>query len=258
MPELIEVERYRRLAAGVLGRRIAAVEVDALAAAPLPPAAVVARLVGRTPTGTRRVGKLLLVDLDDGGTLGLRFGMTGRLLLDGVAGLDDLRYGSNREDPRWDRFRVDLADGGVLVVRDPRRLGRVELDPDVTRLGPDAADIGVEALARACAGTTTALKARLLDQAHVAGLGNLLVDEVCWRARIDPARPAGDLGRAELVVLARTIRATIAELDRRGGSHLGDLQPARDGRTGCPRCGGPVQRRRIGGRTTVSCPTGQR
>ncbi len=258
MPELIEIERYRRLAEGVIGRRIRSVDVDPLAVAPRPPTEIVARLVGHVAVATRRVGKLLIVDLDDGGALGLRFGMTGRLLLDGIAGLDDLRYGSNRENPQWDRFRADLDDGGTLVVRDPRRLGRVELDPDLTRLGPDAATIGADALGRALDGTTSPLKARLLDQRRIAGLGNLLVDEVCWRSGVDPARPAGELGRTDVVRLARSVRTTIADLDRRGGSHLGDLQPARDGRTGCPRCGGPVQRRRIGGRTTISCPTDQR
>lgn len=258
MPELIEVERYRRLAEGVLGRPIGAVTVDPLAAVPHAVDDVADRLVGRSAVAARRIGKLLLCDLDDGGTLGLRFGMTGRLLLDGVAGLDDLQYGSNREEPRWDRFRLDLLDGGSLVVRDPRRLGRVELDPDEGRLGPDAATVGVDALTRVLAGSTTALKARLLDQGRLAGLGNLLADEVCWRSRLDPARPAGTLDRREVAALARTIRTTVAELDRRGGSHLGDLQAARDGRTACPRCGGAVLRRRIGGRTTISCATEQR
>ena len=95
----------------------------------------------------RRRGKLLLLDTsDDGPTLGLRFGMTGVLELDGVAAIDGLEYSSHRKDPAWERFAVHFDDGGALRLRDPRRLGGVELDPEEERLGPDAGDVSVAQL----------------------------------------------------------------------------------------------------------------
>ncbi len=145
-----------------------------------------------------------------------------------------------------------------MAIRDPRRLGGVELDPDVDRLGPDAAALDPEALEAVLGRSTVALKARLLDQAKVAGLGNLLVDDVLWRGGLDPAREAGRLDRSEIVILAEAIAATLEELGRRGGSHTGELQPERHREGHCPRDGAALQRRTIGGRTTYSCPDHQR
>ena len=122
-------------------------------------------------------------DLDDqaSAVLGLRFGMTGRLVVDDHAVIEKLEYSSAREVPEWRRFELGFADGGTLVIVDPRRLGSVELDPDDTRLGPDAFGLSAGQLAGALEASRTALKARLLDQRRVAGLGNLLVDEILWR-----------------------------------------------------------------------------
>ncbi len=106
--------------------------------------------------------------------------------------------------------------------------------------------------------STVALKARLLDQARVAGLGNLLVDDVLWRAGFDPAREAGGLDESEIDELAQSIAVTLEELGRRGGSHTGELQPERHADGHCPRDGAALQRRTVGGRTTYSCPEHQR
>jgi formamidopyrimidine-DNA glycosylase len=97
-----------------------------------------------------------------------------------------------------------------------------------------------------------------MDQARLAGVGNLICDETLWRAGLDPARPAASLTPAEVTRLHKHLRATIALLTERGGSHTGDLQQqrTRDGR--CPRCHRPLDRRTIGGRTTYSCPRHQR
>jgi formamidopyrimidine-DNA glycosylase len=141
------------------------------------------------------------------------------------------------------------------MLRDPRRLGAAELDPDESRLGPDALTITARQLDHALGTRTAPIKAVLMDQARVAGLGNLLVDEVLWRAGIDPTRPAGAIGADERRELHRAIRATLRVLGRRGGSHTGDLP--RDLDIPCPRDGSPLVRRKVAGRTTYSCPTHQ-
>lgn len=261
MPELLEVEVYRRLADRTVGRRVAEVHApDAwFVKGGASPAAVVDAVTGATVAGTDRIGKLLLVDLGpDRPELGLRFGMTGRLVLDDDAPIAHLEYGSRRDVPAWDRFALVFDDGARLRLSDPRRLGGVLLDPDRATLGPDAWTIGARALRGALAGSTTALKARLLDQRRVAGLGNLLVDETLWRAGLDPARPAGCLADDEVARLARHVRATVRLLFDRGGSHTGDLHAERRRDGVCPRDGTPLQRRTIGGRTTYSCPLHQR
>jgi formamidopyrimidine-DNA glycosylase len=102
------------------------------------------------------------------------------------------------------------------------------------------------------------LKARLMDQTRVAGIGNLLVDEMLWRAGLDPARPAASLQPNEVRRLHRHLRRTVENLIERGGSHTGDLQVARERGGVCPKDGAPLLRRTVGGRTTYSCPRHQR
>ena len=260
MPELIEIEAYRRLAeAKALDRRVA--EVLAPDAwwlkGGLTAGALSDALVGRSFTAARRTGKRLLLETsDDGPVLGLRFGMTGRLLVDGTAGVDELAYSSNREVSAWDRLVVAFEDKGTLAVRDPRRLGGAELEPDEARLGPDAAALTPAVLARVLGTSRAPLKARLMNQGRVAGLGNLLVDEILYRAGLDPARPAGSLDQAEVRRLAGWIRRTLDRLLALG-SHAGELGPARGSGGVCPKDGTPLIRRTIGGRTTWSCPAHQ-
>jgi len=225
-------------------------------------AALILAVEGQTVVGVRRTGKLLMMDfghLDGraGVVLGLRFGMTGRLVVDDRAAIEKLEYSSARVLPEWRRFELGFDGRGTLAIVDPRRLGGVELDPDDSRLGPDAFGLEVEQLVAALEGSRTALKARLLDQHRVAGLGNLLVDEILWRTGLDPARPAGALTGAEQERLARAVTSTVAELAERGGSHTGDLHQARVRGGSCPRDGESLQRRTIGGRTTYSCPQHQ-
>ena len=260
MPELIEVEVYRQLADRLVGASVEEVVApDAwFVKGGARPADVVAAVEGRSVVATRRHGKRLLVDLaGEGPVLGLRFGMTGRLVLDDEAPIGRLEYSSGRDLPAWDRFELRFAGGSILRISDPRRLGGVELDPDLSVLGPDAWSITVGEVVEALRGSRAPLKARLLDQHHVAGLGNLLVDETLWRASLDPARPAADLDRDECRHLARRIRSTITTLHRRGGSHTGDLQVERHREGRCPRDGAELERRTIGGRTTYSCPLHQ-
>jgi formamidopyrimidine-DNA glycosylase len=270
VPELIEVEAYRQLAEQALERKITdVVAPDAwwlkggLSADVLSDA-----LLGRHFLAARRIGKRMMLDTSDHGpVLGLKFGMTGRLLVDGLVGIESLEYSSNREVEAWDRIVVVFADGGDLRVRDPRRLGGAELDPEEGRLGPDAVGLNLAGLRAVLGGRpgprgqvkppSIALKARLMDQSKVAGLGNLLVDEALFQAGIDPARPAGGLDEIELKRLHKAIRQTLTNLTKRGGSHTGVLQPARHRDGLCPLDGAPLLRRTIGGRTTFSCPVHQ-
>ncbi|HLY82326.1 MAG TPA: DNA-formamidopyrimidine glycosylase family protein [Acidimicrobiales bacterium] len=262
MPELVEVEAYRRLAeTSALGRTIA----EVVAPDPwylkggLTAGAAQDALRGRSLTAADRLGKLLLLATGEGGpVVGIRFGMTGRLVVDGTPGVESLRYSSNRAEARWDRFSLRFADGGTLAVRDPRRLGGVDLDPSEGRLGPDALTIGLAGLRVALDRSIVPLKARLLDQAHLAGVGNLIADETLWRAGLSPERPAGGLTAAELRRLHRHLRGTLADLMARGGSHTGDLMAERRPGGHCPKDGTPLVRSTVGTRTTWWCPAHQR
>ena len=252
---MLEVETYRCQAEAVVGRRVAEVGApDAWYVKRGEPGLVVAAVSGRTVDGVRRTGKLLIIDLDDRTRLGLRFGMTGRLLVDGAAVIERLQHASPRDEPAWDRFGLRFTDGSELRIRDPRRLGGVELEPDEGRLGADAGRATRADVREALRGSAAPLKARLLDQARIAGIGNLLADEILFRAGLDPARAAGGLTRVELARLHRAIGITLAELAARGGSHTGDARQAlaRDGL--CPHDAAALEVRRIAGRTTVSCP----
>ena len=264
MPELPEVEGYRMLAdQRALGRPISVVMAPDLwyLKRGLDPGAILGALVGRQFQHARRKGKLLLLDvgapLEDPDTvLGVHFGMSGRLIVDGAASVGRLLYSAG-SDGIYDRFTVRFADGGWLAVRDPRRLGGVELDPDEARLGPDALLVTPRELRQALAGSHVALKARLLDQAKLAGVGNLIADEVLWRAGLAPGRPSNSLTAAELRRLHRHLSAGLAQLIERGGSHMGDLEPHRHPGGLCPRDHTPLTRATVGGRTTWWCPRHQ-
>ncbi len=255
------MERYRRLAEeAALGREIAKVYApdDWYLKGGLTARAVTAALRGRRFTAARRIGKQLLLDTSDAGpVLGLHFGMAGRLLVDGRAAITDLWWASNEELEGWDRFAVFFADGGDLRMRDSRRLGGVTLDPREARLGPDALTITVGQLRSALGTSTAPLKARLMDQSKLAGVGNLAADEALWRAGLDPRREAGSLDAGELRRLHRHLRKTMQDLLERGGSHTGDLMPERAAEGVCPKDGAPLVRDRVGGRTTWWCPVHQ-
>lgn len=266
VPELLEVETYRRHAAAVVGSTIAGADApDEWFVKGSAPTEVVAAVTGLRVVAARRRGKLLVLDLAEasgavGGPevrLGLRFGMTGRLVVDGAASIDRLEYSSGRDEPRWDRFTLHFTDGRDLRLRDPRRLGGVILEPDEGRLGVDALAVTREELAAALGTSTTPLKVRLMDQSRLAGIGNLLADEILWRAGLDPTRPAGGLDDPEVDSLHQAIIEVLADLMSRGGSHTGDLRQAAALDGLCPRDGTPLVKRRVGGRTTVSCPRHQ-
>lgn len=254
MPEGLEVELYRRAADALVGRRIVNVVGDARVVE----ADVADALAGRSFTGAERIGKLLLLHTD-GPTVGVHFGMTGRIVVDGHAPIEHLEYGAGRDDPAWDRFVVDLADGGRVRVNDPRRWATITLEPDVSVLGPDVLAVTVEQLVGALGGRRAPVKAVLLDQRRVAGLGNLCVDEVLFHAAVDPGRPAGHLSTDVVARVHEAIADRLPAMLELGGSHRGVLSPeVRRARSPCPVDGHPLERTRVAGRTTVWCPGHQR
>jgi formamidopyrimidine-DNA glycosylase len=259
VPEMPEVEAYRRLAERALDREVARVHApDAwFLKRGLTAPAVRRAIRGRRFVAARRIGKLLLLDTDGGPTLGLRFGMTGRLIVDGSQGVDELIYSSRRDERAWDRFGLTFVDGGTLRLNDPRRLGGVELDPDESRLGVDLLAVTPSELRDALGTSTAPLKARLMDQARVAGIGNLIADEALWRAGLRPTRLAGSLTPTELRRLHRHLRSTATDLIERGGSHTGDVMEHRTEGGRCPKDGTPLQRSTVGGRTSWWCPKHQ-
>jgi formamidopyrimidine-DNA glycosylase len=245
MPELPEAERARQQIERVLGREIVAVDdTDSYVCRPHAPGEIAAALEGRRLTRAHRRGKFLWVETDDDGPeLGLHLGMAGRIVVDEAL------------EPRlWDRFVLEFAGGGRLALHDRRRLGRAVLEPDFSHVGPDAGEVARDEF-HARVGTGTApLKARLLDQGAISGVGNLLADEILWRARMSPRTRAGAMTEAELDTLHDEVRAAIEAAIRLGGAHTGDLIPHRERDGACPRCGTPLSRATIGGRTTFWCP----
>jgi formamidopyrimidine-DNA glycosylase len=252
MPELPEVERAR-----ALGRRIAAVDdTDTYVCRPHAPGEIAAVLEGRTLTEAHRRGKTMWVETDGGPVLGLHLGMAGRIVVDDEAEGDPPR--GRATDGVWDRFTLRFEDGGRLLLRDKRRLGRAVLDPDLSRLGPDAAEVGRDPFRARVGRGDAPLKARIMDQSVIAGVGNLLADEALWRAGLSPVRPAGELAPGELDLLRREIRAATRRAIRLGGVHTCELIPERQRGGICPRCGAELARATVGGRTTYWCPVEQR
>src|SRR3954452_14727782 len=254
MPELPEVETARALIAEHgLRRRIADVDdTDTYVCRPHGPGEIRAALVGRELLTANRIGKTMWCETsEEGPELGLHLGMAGRIVIDDVSA--GAPATNDASPPVWDRFTVFFEDGGRLILRDKRRLGRALLEPDVSGLGPDAAHITRGEFRERVGRGDAPLKARIMDQSVVAGVGNLLADEALWRARLSPLRPAEQLTGDELARLRRAIRAANRSAIRKGGVHTGRVIPARRRDGLCPRCGAPMQRARVGGRTTYWC-----
>ena len=269
VPELPEVETARAtIERAGLCRTIADVDdTDTWECRPHAPGEIRGALVGRRLTAACRQGKSLWCTTDDGPVLGLHLGMSGRILVvdrtgtvdeggDRLSGAGTAADQAQRH-PEWVRFSITFADGGTLRLFDKRRLGRVRLDPDLTALGPDAERIGVAAFRDRVGRGTAPVKARLLDQSVLAGVGNLLADETLWQARIDPRRRVDTLGRDELTALHRALRTAIRAAVRHGGVHTGVVVPHRHPDGHCPRCGAVMARTTVGGRTTWFCPREQ-
>jgi formamidopyrimidine-DNA glycosylase len=243
MPELPEAERARQTLESVLGRRIVGVDDrDSYVCRPHSPGELAAALTGHTLTTAHRRGKFMWLETDDGPALGLHLGMAGRIVVD------------PEDSSRWDRFTLEFSDGGRLVLRDKRRLGRAVLNPDFSDVGPDAAEVGRDEFRRLIGAGRTAIKARLLNQHAISGIGNLLADQILWQARISPLRSTSDLSTEELDRLRREVRAAVRSAIRKGGAHTGNFIEVRRRDGVCPRDGHHLDRGRVGGRTTYWCP----
>jgi len=281
MPELPEVEAARALIAEhAIGRTVAAVaDHDTYVCRPHLPGDIAGALTGRTLTAAHRIGKSMWVDTDggDGPTLGLHLGMAGRMVFVG----DDVAAGTayagdpmspaearasatgGHPDPRlaanpvWARFTLTFEDDAALVLFDKRRLGRAVLNPDLTHLGPDALVISKKAFRERVGAGDAPLKAKLMDQTVLAGVGNLLADETLWQARAAPLRPARTLDDDELDALWRAMRRATKAAIRAGGVHHGKVIDFRRRDASCPGCGGPMVKAAVGGRTTWWCSVEQ-
>lgn len=248
---------FRRASAAVIGRRIVGVMADDPIVVPVPE--VVRELVGGRVIDVTRHGKVMGIVIRRGRfteTIDVHFGMSGRVVVDGRSPIEELAYGAS-DDARWHRFALSF-DRGSLVLSDPRRFARVTSADERSELGPDAWSIDLRTFRARLDGRRSAVKAVLLDQSVVAGLGNMLVDEILMRAAIDPRRSVSELDTGRITVLHRHLRVVLDALWKRGGSHTGDLAvELRYPGAPCPRDGVAMERSTVGGRTTIWCPKHQ-
>jgi formamidopyrimidine-DNA glycosylase len=280
MPELPEVETVRRgLAARLEGRRLARVRQNRPDLRfPLPPD-FAGRLEGRRVEAVRRRAKYLLLEMEDGTVLLAHLGMSGRMLL--------ARREEARSEPH-DHVVFETDDGWVVRFNDARRFGIMDLaeratlssHPLMAGLGPEPLEREFDGprLARALKGRATSIKAALLDQRIVAGLGNIYVSEALHRAGISPRRRAGSLSPPRVERLVAAVKSVLAEAVAAGGSSLRDYVQTsgelgyfqhrwavydKEGKP-CPGCDcdpgrtGGIRRIVQGGRSTFYCPRRQR
>ncbi len=271
MPELPEVETIRRgLQQQILGQGIVHVVTSGATLRGRPSPRPVAELAGRAVQKVDRHAKFLLLRLDDGGTLLVHLGMSGKLLLT-----------AHDEPPRpHTHVRLRLEDGRELRFVDPRRFGTVRLHPpgmeppELAHYGIDALDPALDAgkLAAMLSSSGAPLKSFLLDQTKVAGLGNIYALEALWRAGLSPRRIARNTPKSRVAPLLDSIRATLHGSLQNGGTTFNDYADSlgdpgtnlpflavfqRAGRP-CPRCKETIKRIVQTGRSSFYCPKCQR
>jgi formamidopyrimidine-DNA glycosylase len=267
VPELPEVDIARRhIESRALHRRIADVDdSDGYVTRPHAAGELRGALTGRSLTAAHRRGKTIWAETSGTGDaaaggpeLGLHLGMSGRIVVTGPDGAvaeggDPVRYGAGQPKPAWSRFTLTFADGGSLVLLDPRRLGRVRLHPDIGALGPDAGQVTPAQFRALITKGRTAVKARLLDQSKIAGIGNLLADEIAWQARVSPRARVDSLSPAQVNRLYRALKTVLESAITKGGAHTGEIYAARRQGGTCPRDGAPMEHGTVGGRSTWWC-----
>jgi formamidopyrimidine-DNA glycosylase len=268
MPELPDVALFRRFfQRAALGRTVSSVEArDPLVVGALGRRSLAMELPGRTFRASRRHGKYLFARADSPGKarnsppvwVVFHFGMSGSFVF--------LQPGEPR--PSYARVVFSFRDGYSLLFVCPRRFGRVALvdRPEdligAKRLGPDPLSRGFQGLYRALSGRRGAIKAILLDQTALAGVGNLYADEVLFQAGIHPRAAANSLDQKRWGRLShaldRVLRTAIEREVEAKGLPRNWLLPSREEGTRCPRCGGRIARAVVGGRTTYFCPRHQK
>jgi formamidopyrimidine-DNA glycosylase len=273
MPELPEVETVRRTLAASVGARVASVwdSGKGLHMHRKPPRARLRKLIGARIAAIRRHGKYLLIDFDHGLTMLVHLGMTGRVLV-----VDEAT-----PRPKHTHLVLGLADRRQLRFVDPRRFGQIDVleraaesgHPSLAELGPDPIVHGIDASALHALAKRrkTTLKAFVLDQSVLAGVGNIYASEALWRAKLRPGARANVLTAAAAVRLADAIREVLEHALTNGGTSLRDFVDAYGtqgenaeylwvyGRAGepCPRCKTRIRRTVHQGRATFYCPTCQ-
>jgi formamidopyrimidine-DNA glycosylase len=290
MPELPEVETVRRgLEPILIGNAFARVEQRRPDLRFPLPKRFGARLMGRKVEALDRRAKYLLARLDDGEVLVMHLGMTGRFSIDHNRPLGKFVH-AQQKTPKHEHIVFHLGDGTAVRYTDARRFGYMDLIPNKSLdshalfkgLGvePLSPAFTAEWLASRLKGKATSIKAALVDQRLIAGLGNIYACEALFRARISPLKPAGSLATKsgkptpKTKALVAAVKAVLEDAIKAGGSSLRDYKRA-DGRLGrfqhrfkvygregkpCARkgCGGTVRRIVQGGRSTFYCPTCQR
>lgn len=266
MPELPEVETIRRgLDEKIRGARIAAVTIRETRLRRAIDVGAIESLAGRRVRGVTRRGKYLLVDVGGEQTWLVHLGMSGTLVF------------ASRDCPvqPHEHVRVEIAGRGVLLYRDPRRfglmrVGRAEDFAELRAIGPEPLGDGFdgETLRRRLRATRREVKAALLDQRVIAGIGNIYANEILFRAGVRPTRRCQRLRRAEIERIARVAREVLTDAIERRGTSFSDYRDS-DGMPGsfqqslavfdragkpCRSCGATVQRRVHGGRSSFYCP----
>jgi formamidopyrimidine-DNA glycosylase len=283
MPELPEVETVRRgLDPVMAGQTITQALINRPDLRwPFPPR-MAERLTGAGVTALRRRSKYILADLSTGESLLIHLGMSGRILISGA--LQGNFYHDHPAPAKHDHVVLTLGNGAQITFNDPRRFGAMDLldtrlgdaHPLLAQIGPEPFGNGFNEtyLTERLKARSTPIKTALLDQHVVAGLGNIYVCEVLYRAGIHPARPAGQLPTKAVAGLVPLIREVLAEAIEAGGSSLRDYRQA-DGELGyfqhnfraygrenepctTPGCIGQIERIVQSGRSSFFCPKCQR
>jgi formamidopyrimidine-DNA glycosylase len=283
MPELPEVETVRRGLLPVMeGGLITSARVNRPDLRWPFPANMAARLTGQHVLALRRRSKYILADLSSGETLIIHLGMSGRMLISGAA-LGTFHH-DHPAPAKHDHVILDMAGGARITFNDARRFGAMDLvttvraedHPLLAVLGPEPLGNSFDEayLLSRLQGRKTPIKSALLDQRVVAGLGNIYVCEVLFRAGIDPRCLAGDLAPARVRALVPLVRQVLSEAIDAGGSSLRDYRQA-DGELGyfqhrfnvydredepcvTPQCHGIIERTVQSGRSSFYCPNCQR
>ncbi|MEM6609212.1 MAG: bifunctional DNA-formamidopyrimidine glycosylase/DNA-(apurinic or apyrimidinic site) lyase [Pseudomonadota bacterium] len=283
MPELPEVETVRRgLVPAMEGFEITAADVRRPDLRWPLPVRLKARVTGAAVLALRRRSKYLLAELSTGETLIWHLGMSGRVLISG-----DLTGSFHHDHPaleKHDHVVFDMSSGARVTFNDARRFGAMDLTPTsdlqahkwLCNLGPEPLgnSFSTHYLVRALSGKRTPIKAALLDQRVIAGLGNIYVSEALYRAQISPKRHAGRVAPARIARLVPAIKDVLEEAIAAGGSSLRDHRQA-TGELGyfqhafrvydradapCPTiaCAGKIKRIVQSGRSSFYCPQCQR